>query len=115
MSQSQMLLSKIAALRQRLEQAQGVVSDPGSAPASLLEAGKPADPVRVLERRVAAGAQQNALIEGTLRALTSAPGDGPTLPTHLTARASRVLKQCRDLVGQLRSLAEEPLLQDPVD
>jgi HD-GYP domain-containing protein (c-di-GMP phosphodiesterase class II) len=112
-SETQVLLSKIAALRQRLEQAQGLATDAGSAAASLLETQAPAaDPVCGLERKVAAGAQQNALIETSLRALTSAPGDGHALPTQLTARAGRVLKQCRDLVGQLRALADEPLLQD---
>jgi hypothetical protein len=109
-------LSKIAALRQRLEQAQGLVSDAGSAAASLLDAQAPAaDPVRGLERRVAAGAQQTTLIESSLRTLTSAPGDGHALPTQLTARAGRVLKQCRDLVGQLRALSDEPLLQGTAD
>src|SRR5207244_3374450 len=115
MSETQTLLSKIAALRQRLEQAQGLVSDAGTAAASLLEPQTPADAVRALERKVAAGAHQNALIEGSLRTPAATAADGHALPTQLTARAGRVLKQCRDLVAQLRCLAEEPLLQDPAD
>ncbi len=106
MTEAQTLLGKIAALRQRLELAQ-------TPTAAVPVAEGPADPVRVLERKVAAGAQQSALLEGTLR--TRSGGDGHALPTQLTARAGRVLRQCRELVGQLRALADEPLLLDAGD
>src|SRR5438094_622508 len=53
--------------------------------------------------------------EKSRESLKFAPVDGHALPTQLTARAGRVLKQCRDLVGQLRTFAEEPLLQDLAD
>ena len=52
MSDTQVLLSKIAALRQRLDQAQGLIKDAGSAAASLLDGGS--DPVGVLEGKLAA-------------------------------------------------------------
>jgi hypothetical protein len=110
MSDTQVLLSKIAALRQRLEQAQGLIKDAGSAAASLLDGGP--DPVTVLERKVAAGARQHGLLDAGLRQLPGGPGgEGAALPAQLTARAARLLRRCGELLGQLRSLAEEPLLQ----
>src|SRR5262245_54446186 len=109
MSETQVLLSKIAALRQRLEQAHGLIRDAGSAAESLLGGG--ADPVGVLERKVAGGARQHALLDTALRQL-SGPGDeAPALPAQLTARAARLLRRGGELLAQLRALAEEPLLQ----
>ncbi len=112
MTETQVLLSKIAVLRQRLEQAQGLLHDAGTAAASLVEKG--ADPVATLERKVAAGARQTHLLDGALRQLApggAAGGDGVMLPSQLTARAARLLKQSRDLLLQLRTLGDEPLLQ----
>ncbi|MCI0459942.1 MAG: HD domain-containing protein [Gemmataceae bacterium] len=111
MTDTQVLLSKIAALRQRLEQAQGLIHDAGTAAASLLE--KDADPVGALERKVATGARQTALLDGALKQLPgpTAGGDGAMLPAQLTARAARLLKQGRDLLSQLRALGEEPQLE----
>jgi hypothetical protein len=114
MSETQVLLSKIAALRQRLEQAQGLIRDAGSTAASLLESD--ADPVRVLERKVAAGARQHSLLDAGLRQLTAGPaGEGASLPAQLTARAARLLRRGGELLGQLRTLGEEPLLQGDED
>jgi HD-GYP domain-containing protein (c-di-GMP phosphodiesterase class II) len=108
MSESQLLLSKIAALRQRLEQAKGLADDAGS----LLEKETNPDRLRQLERQVASGARQSALLDTTLRQLPGVvpPGEATVLPTQLTARASRLLKHGRDLLVQLRTFAEEPLL-----
>jgi HD-GYP domain-containing protein (c-di-GMP phosphodiesterase class II) len=109
------ILSKIVALRQRLEQAQGLVRDAGSAAVAPLEAGAAGpDPVRQLERKVAAGSRQHALLDGSLRQLpdVAAPGVGGGLPSQLTARAGRLLQRGRGLLDQLRALADEPLLQD---
>jgi hypothetical protein len=60
MSDTQALLGKIAALRQRLEQARGLVEDAGSAAAALLERGP--DPMTVLQHKVAAGSRQGELL-----------------------------------------------------
>src|SRR5712691_7681104 len=96
------LLEKIATLRQRLDQAQGLAKD---AAAALVD--KPADPVQVLEHKVRVGAWHNSLIDGALRPLTC--GDGAaSLPVRLSARAQRLLKRGRDLLGELRALADEP-------
>jgi HD-GYP domain-containing protein (c-di-GMP phosphodiesterase class II) len=122
MTDTQELLGKIAALRHRLEQARGLVEDAGSAAVALLD-NEPqrVDPVHLLKEKVALGAHHSALLDGALR---QAPGvarpaelEGP-LPAHLTARANRLLPRIRDLLAQLRRLADEPLLcqgeDDPV-
>ena len=85
MSDTQVLLTKIAALRQRLEQAQGLVHDAGSAAASLLPPpSERSAAVDALESRVAAGARLHALLEGSLRQFPHMLGqteEGITLPT----------------------------------
>jgi hypothetical protein len=113
-TETQALLRKIAALRQRLEQARGLVEDAGSAAAALLEqAPDRPDPVQALRLKVAAGARSGGLVDGALRQLPGIggrPGQDEPLPTHLTARACRLLPRVRDLLAQLRGLADEPLL-----
>src|SRR6516225_8610031 len=65
MTETQVLLGKIAALRQRLEQAQGLAREAGSAAASLVEETRD-EKGRIwrLERRLAAGADDSALLDG---------------------------------------------------
>jgi HD-GYP domain-containing protein (c-di-GMP phosphodiesterase class II) len=119
MSDTQLLLTKIAALRQRLEQAQGLVHDAGSAAASLLPpTSERSTAVDALENRVAAGARLHALLEGSLRQfphMLGQAGEGIVLPGRLTARAARLLRRGRDALDQLRKLADEPLLQIETD
>src|SRR3954470_8639758 len=103
MSQTQQLLGKIAALRQRLEQAQDLLSDAGSL---LPQETRGGDGVALLERKVQLGEQQAALMEQVLPKETAAK-----LPGQLTARAVRLLKRGRELLDQLRAHAEEPLFQ----
>ena len=120
MSDTQVLLSKIAALRQRLEQAQGLghrergeQKSEATLPMSA-GIGSARYRVRALEKSVAAGAWHNTLLDGTLRPVTEAPAPAeaaPGLPRQLTARARRLLEQGRDLLARLRGLADEPLLQ----
>ena len=118
MIETQVLLSKIAALRQRLEQPRAPAKDDGPPAAAL-----PPDACRVklLEQRVAAGSRFNGLLDHSLRQLPEADdptGPGPVLPAQLTARASRLLRRGQDLLRQLRTLASDPLLQgdgaDPI-
>jgi hypothetical protein len=66
-----------------------------------------ADAVAVLERKVAAGARQTALLDAELPPLS----DGAVLPAQLTSRAARLLRRGGELLGQLRALEAEPLLQ----
>jgi hypothetical protein len=111
MTDTQMLLGKIAALRQRLDQAQGLARDAGSAAAALAE-GPSEDASRIwrLERRVASGGMDAALLDGSLRQLTEVVLGEPEsgrMPQQLTARARRVLEQSHQLLGQLRGLANQ--------
>lgn len=101
MSDSQALLSKIAALR--------MARDSSSPAAEELAESR----LHQLERSVQSGGRQNALLADSLRTLIS---DRPTtleqvrLPEHLTARAHRLLQRCRELISNLRSLSE-PLME----
>jgi HD domain len=114
MSETRVLLGKIQALRQRLEQAQGLANEARSAAAALVEEGAGGRLVS-LERRVAAGAEHDAQMDRVLRPLTGVPGlparpaggDEPrAMPRQLTSRARRVLERGRDLLGRLRLLAD---------
>src|SRR5262249_16670651 len=109
MTDTRLLLSKIAALRQQLEQVQGLAHDADSTAASLLEP-TPKEEAHVgkLAQKVAAGSQQNRLLDITLKQLAP-PGDTdfPILPRQFTAYARRLLEQGRSLVEQLRKLANE--------
>ncbi|HMC65591.1 MAG TPA: HD domain-containing phosphohydrolase [Gemmataceae bacterium] len=119
MTDTRALLHHIAALRQRLEQAEGLADFARSAAAMLLK--EPPDPGRVqlLEQKINDGAQQTALVDDTIRRIRAslpATQQLAVLPTQLTARAHRLVKQGRELLGRLRELAEDPLLlQDRSD
>src|SRR5262245_26813110 len=110
MTDTQALLGKIAALRQRLEQAQGLAREAGTAAAVLSGHSRP-NPDRIwrLERHVVAGGDDASALDGALRQLSeltdNPQADGP-LPHQLTARARRILEGAREVLHQLRSLAE---------
>jgi hypothetical protein len=105
-------LSRIAALRQRLETRPALAAD--DRPAA-----PPPDPVRALAEEVATGHRHNFLLDGTVRRLAAAagaPAETTPLPRHLTARVRRLLHQGQELLARLRALADEPLLNgDPTD
>jgi HD-GYP domain-containing protein (c-di-GMP phosphodiesterase class II) len=106
MSDTQALLGKIAALRQRLEQAQGLAHEADSAAAAL--AGGDGGRLELLRRQAAAGAAYDALVDTSLRPLAD-PDAVPTkaLPAQLTARARRVIERGRELLARLRPLADQ--------
>jgi HD-GYP domain-containing protein (c-di-GMP phosphodiesterase class II) len=110
MTQAQVLLGKIAALRQRLEQAQGIAREADSAAAALLQGGAAVD---ALERKVAAASRQQTLLDATLRQFPVAAGDGAALPALLTSRAARLLRRAHELFGQLRAIADNALVPGP--
>src|SRR5438132_14053377 len=66
MTETQSLLGKIAALRQRLEQAQKLASEANAAASSLF--GAPA--VAVLERPTADGAEHDPALDAAVHAVT---------------------------------------------
>lgn len=120
MADTQSLLSKIAALRQRLEEATGLTTTAGSAVVSLLTEERQAlDDVQQLEMQVAAGSQETALLDTTVRQIADAVTPPPPAvfwPAQLTARARRCVERGRELLAQLRAMSEQPLLcRDPED
>jgi HD-GYP domain-containing protein (c-di-GMP phosphodiesterase class II) len=111
MTDTQVLLGKIAALRQRLEQAQGLARDADSAATALAgETRDDAGRIWRLERRAASGEQVAALLDGSLRQLSEAMAPAAAegrMPRQLTARARRLLERAEELLAQLRGLAIE--------
>lgn len=106
MNSTQGLLTKIANLRQRLEQAQGLVCEAGSEVAAL--AGNDGGQLETLRHQAALGAEHDALLDVSLRQLTDTLTLDPNiLPSRLTSRARRILEMGRDLLGQLRALADQ--------
>jgi HD-GYP domain-containing protein (c-di-GMP phosphodiesterase class II) len=121
MSDTQALLGKITALRLRLQQAQGLAHEAGSAVVSLLRDGaNPDHKPAVLERQAALVSECDWLLDDALKQLPAgaAPApETPPMPAQLTARARRVLERGRDLVSRLRTLAEGldlPAATDPL-
>jgi HD-GYP domain-containing protein (c-di-GMP phosphodiesterase class II) len=108
MSETQTLLGKIAALRQRLAQAQGLAQEAGTAAVTL--AGEDLGPLaRVLnfERQVAAGTQHDLELAGVVRSLAASDDAAPTpLPRQLTSRARRLLERGQELLAKLKRLAD---------
>lgn len=129
MSDTQVLLNKIATLRQRLEQAQGLVPTEGRGEEratlplvhSLLPANEVPNHIKQLERQVTSGAWYHKLLDDSLRQLTESDTTGDqemVLPRQLTARTRRLLGVGQELLMQLRQLANEfelaPVLVHPL-
>jgi HD-GYP domain-containing protein (c-di-GMP phosphodiesterase class II) len=97
------LLQKIAALRTRLHTE--------SAPSTSA-----ADPLRAIEDKVQRGAVDNALIESSLRSADSSES-ASALPAsvRLTGRGARLLRKGRELLQELRKIADDPEYQQGED
>src|SRR5215510_3939729 len=104
MSDAKELMQKIASLRLRLDQAQALMREAGAATAPT----QSGDAVTALEQKVQRGGWHNALLDGALRAAEGA--DKPALPSRLTLRAARLVQRARDLLQQLKALADDPML-----
>src|SRR4051794_28073858 len=90
MSDTRGLLQRITALRQRLDQAQGMLREAGSTAAALLAATPAPDLAERLEEQVALGARVQSLLDGSLRQIAGVlDGADGIRPTQLTARARR--------------------------
>jgi HD-GYP domain-containing protein (c-di-GMP phosphodiesterase class II) len=96
MSDTRMLLQKITALRQRLEQAQGLANEARSAAAELM-----------------VGGEHDLALDAAVRPVAGSGGLELRTPRQLTSRARRVLERGRDLLEQLRGLAETFALPPP--
>jgi HD-GYP domain-containing protein (c-di-GMP phosphodiesterase class II) len=93
MSDTQLLLGRIATLRKRLDQS--VV--PVDSPAKLAE----------VVRQASEGAAHDAAVDAAVRPATAGiDAEAAARPRQLTARARRVLERGRELLGRLRSLAD---------
>jgi hypothetical protein len=110
MSETRVLLGKIQALRQRLEQAQGLANEARSAAAALVEETAAAGGWRlgIFERLVTDSGEHDVRVDYALRPLTGPAGgdEAPSLPRQLTSRARRVLEQGRELLLRLRQLTD---------
>jgi HD-GYP domain-containing protein (c-di-GMP phosphodiesterase class II) len=98
MSDTRVLLTKIAALRQRLERTPVRTDEPATDP----------ERARGLEQRLEAGSQYDALLDRSFKQLVEpASGSEETrMPARLTARAHRLLQVGHGLLGQLRILGD---------
>ncbi len=109
MSETRVLLGKIQALRQRLEQAQGLANEARSAAALLLEeTAASGQPVVAFERLVEDSHEHDTQLDRVVRPLTALVrnDEAHALPRQLTSRARRSLERGRDLLLRLRQLAD---------
>ncbi len=105
MSETQAILARIVALRQRLEQGRGLTQQAVVNTGALQQDWHaPA----AVARQVEAGAEHDALLDRTVSPVVASE-PACALPTQLTARARQVLEKARDLLGQLRAWATPSL------
>jgi HD-GYP domain-containing protein (c-di-GMP phosphodiesterase class II) len=93
MTDTKLLLEKIAALRSRLN----TTAEP-----------VPSDRLRTVEAKVQRGATHNTLIEGVLRSAEPSQAQAAAAPARLTARGARLLRQGRELLQALRKISDDP-------
>lgn len=110
MSDTQVLLDRITTLRHRLENARTPAGGAGGTTATLSER------LDRLKEHYTRSTTNDSFLEQAVRQVAG-PGapEARTLPRQLTARARNLLSQGRDILAQLRSLADNPLLQDDND
>ncbi len=111
MSDAKELLQKIATLRLRLDQAQGLVRDANTTATALTA--QSGDAVAALEQKVQRGGWHNTLLDSALR--SGEGGDKPVLPSRLTLRGARLVKRARDLLQELKAVADDPILPKAQD
>jgi HD-GYP domain-containing protein (c-di-GMP phosphodiesterase class II) len=106
MNDAKELLQKIASLRLRLDQAQGMAQGMTVAAQALTNQ---ADDAAALEAKVQRGNWHNTLLDSALRDVEA--GEKPVLPSRLTLRGARLVQRARDLLQELKALAEDPILE----
>lgn len=109
MSETRVLLGKIQALRQRLEQAQGLANEARTAAAALVEETSTGSRgLTSFERLVEESDEHDAQLDRIVRPLTALVRHDEThaLPRQLTSRARRALERGRELLLHLRQLAD---------
>jgi len=113
MASTHELLEKIAALRQRLDQAQGLASAASTVAAAIENHGSHSLPGPHFRER--GRGMNDDLLDRTLRQLpdlVNPPEQQTVFPSRLTARSFRLLKNGRELLQQLRELGEAPHVAD---
>lgn len=109
------LLKRISALRQRLDHAREAVGP--ATTGTLQEADAAADdPIQILRGKADKGSWETVLLDGAMRQLPDVlkpAGENDLLPPLLTSRGLRLLKRGKELLQELRQLADDPQL--PVD
>ena len=108
MSETRVLLGKIQALRQRLEQAQGLANEARSAATALIDETAGDRRLPTFERFVEESHEHDAQLNHVVRPLTAVMrnDEAHALPRQLTSRARRSLERGRDLLLHLRQLAD---------
>jgi HD domain len=102
MTETQVLLTKIGALRQRLDQVHGLASEARAAAEDLLSSRR----FQALAERIAAGDESDSALDGAVRPLDGSREDHPG-PYHLSSRARRILERGENLLVQVRDLADD--------
>jgi HD-GYP domain-containing protein (c-di-GMP phosphodiesterase class II) len=111
MTETHALLERIRDLRERLDQVRGIVSEAHRTATSLLEPEADGN----LEERLVEGERRQALLEASIQRLTAQAADEEIRPTRLIQKVRRQLERGRELVAQLKALADEPIVaaEDP--
>ncbi len=109
---SQGILHKISALRQRLEQARSHAQDAGEAAVANLTDHEPPGLARLweLEHQTTTETDHRRHLDAAVK--PASPIERP-LPTQLTARARRAIEKGRELIQALREYQAEPLVREP--
>jgi hypothetical protein len=106
MSETQTLLGKIAALRQRLEQSRRLTQEAATVTAALVDEACTLSRTPTLAR-VVGGGEHDLVLDRTVRPVSGVIVDDlRPMPKMLTSRARRVLERARGLLGQLRVLSD---------
>ncbi len=111
-SETQGILHKISALRQRLELARSQAQDAGEAAVANLSEHDSPGLARLweLEHQTATESDHRRQFDAAVK--PPAPAER-SLPTQLTARARRAIEKGRELIQALREYQTEPLVREP--
>src|SRR5436853_2498074 len=100
MSDTRELLSRIRDLRQRLSQVQGLVGEANQTAAALLEQEPDVD--APIDFQIAEGNRRQALLDASIRQLSSESSHEEIRPTRLIGRVRIQLERGRELVARLK-------------
>jgi HD-GYP domain-containing protein (c-di-GMP phosphodiesterase class II) len=105
MSDTRVLLGKVRDLRQRLGQVHGIAGEATDA-AALLEPETDGPVAEAIDE----GARRQALLDASIKQLAEESAGNEIRPTRLIGKVRHQLERGRELVGRLKKLAAEPIL-----